>query len=99
MPKESNFISQVQTINTLSNNVHNQVFYQICGKPNHNAAKCCYRYDFSQTGEEILQALVVMNINEAPGPTWCVDIRAIAHMANDSDLLIALLTKVKQKCL
>lgn len=71
-------------------NTQAQVVCQICGKPKHIASECWYRYDFSQSEEEVPQALAAMNINEVPDPNWYVKTGATAHMTPDQVLLLPL---------
>lgn len=60
---------------------------QICGRTNHTAITCYYRYDYTTKMENTQEALVVMNLNGNNDSRFYVDLGAMAHMTNQGDKL------------
>ncbi|XP_075474740.1 uncharacterized protein LOC142505585 isoform X1 [Primulina tabacum] len=69
-----------------NSNDPDKVTCQICGKPNHLAIECWYRFDYSYQSDDLPQALAAINLNSENDPSFYVDSRATAHMTNDAVL-------------
>lgn len=70
-------------------NVFQHMFCQICGKPNNNAQKRWYQYDYSHVDEDVPTALAAMSSNDIPDPNWYADIGATAQMTNNLSNLLS----------
>ncbi|KAH0764298.1 hypothetical protein KY285_000169 [Solanum tuberosum] len=58
---------------------------QICGRNNHTALKCFYRWDYSyQAADELSQALTDTNLQNTTDDTLYVDSGASSHMTHNS---------------
>ncbi|KAH0767910.1 hypothetical protein KY285_003781 [Solanum tuberosum] len=61
---------------------------QICGRNNHTALKCFYRWDYSyQAADELSQALTATNLQNTTDDTLYVDSAASSHMTHNSGIL------------
>lgn len=56
---------------------------QICGRTNHTAIKCNYRYDYAYQEEDTPEALAVLAIQDGNDTNFYVDSGAMTHMTND----------------
>ena len=61
---------------------------QICGKANHVALDCWYRFDYSYQSEDIPQALAALTLNNNDASLYA-DTGATAHMINDEGKLLS----------
>nr|GLL27111.1 hypothetical protein L195_g010371 [Ipomoea trifida] len=59
---------------------------QICGKLNHIALDCWYRFDYSYQSEDLPQALAALTLNNND-PSFYMDSGATAHMTNNAGML------------
>ncbi|KAK9214354.1 hypothetical protein WN944_006343 [Citrus x changshan-huyou] len=59
-----------------------EIIYQICGKKNHSAVNCWYRYDYFDE-EDIPKALAAMNLQDRNDPKLYADWGATSHMTNN----------------
>ena len=60
---------------------------QVCGRNNHTALKCFYRWDYSyQAADELPQALTSTNLQNT-NDTLYVDLGASSHMTHNSGIL------------
>nr|GMD84145.1 Retrovirus-related Pol polyprotein from transposon RE1 [Ipomoea batatas] len=59
---------------------------QICGKLNHIALYCWYRFDYSYQSEDLPQALAALTLNNND-PSFYMDSGATAHMTNNAGML------------
>ena len=55
---------------------------QICGRTNHTAVTCYYRYDYANEEETAQEALAAMNLSGNNDPNFYADSGATAHMTN-----------------
>jgi hypothetical protein len=61
---------------------------QICGRTNHIAKTCHYRYEYNTSVDENTQeALVALNLNDDNDPTFYVDSGATTHMTSQGGKL------------
>lgn len=59
-----------------------EIICQICGKKNHSAVNCWYRYDYSDE-EDTPKALAAMNLQDGNDPKFYADSGATSHMTNN----------------
>ena len=64
-------------------NDNGKIVCQICGKMNHLAIDCWYRFDYSYQSEEFPQALAALSFNDTNDHSFYVDSGATSHMTND----------------
>ncbi|GAU44375.1 hypothetical protein TSUD_243070 [Trifolium subterraneum] len=55
---------------------------QICGRTNHIAPNCFYRYEYNTEIENTQEALAALTINEESDPNFYADSGATTHMTN-----------------
>ena len=94
-PTDNNHASNSTTLPKYNNNwrepprQHNKEPCQICGRTNHTAPKCYYRYEYNTENENTQQALAALTINEESDPNFYVDSGATTHMTNKGGNLIS----------
>ena len=59
---------------------------QICGRTNHTAITCYYRYDYATEQETTQEALAAINLNSNDDPNFYADSGATAHITNRGNL-------------
>ena len=68
----------------------NRVACQICGRTNHTAARCYYRYDYTTEEENPQEALAAMTLNNDNDKIFYADSGATAQMTNQGGNLKSL---------
>ncbi|TXG67661.1 hypothetical protein EZV62_008936 [Acer yangbiense] len=64
-----------------------KIVCQICGKMNHFAIDCWYRFNYSYQSEEFPQDLATLTLHNDNDPSFYADSRATTHMTNDAGKL------------